>query len=1117
MTSQRWCAIPAIAVLLLAAADAPAQQSKMHIGYVYPAGGQQGATFEAVVAGQFLGDVDHVYVSGNGVSATVGKMVRPMSGKERNELRIQVDELLARKAVVTGDAKTLQQFKSFKFAKNIKHDPAAEDEELAELKAKYAHATWTADDERRLREIRMKLGMAVRRPANPAISELAVVQVTIAADAQPGPRELRIGTRAVLSNPLMFRVGQLPEFSKPASKTITQQISAVAKTAAAPKGRKTEAEMQITLPAVVNGQILPGQVDRFRLHATKGQRLLIAAAARQLIPYIADAVPGWFQATLTLYDANGKELAYDDDFRFDPDPVLYHEVRADGDYVIEIKDAIYRGREDFVYRITVGELPFVTGIFPLGGPAGQQTTVKLKGWNLPTDTFRVDNRQKAPGVYPLPLGDQYASSRVPFAVSALPECLEKEPNNDPARAQQVSLPVIVNGRIDQPDDCDVFSFEGRGGSRVVAEVYARRLNSPLDSLLKLTDAAGKQLAVNDDFEDKAVGLITHQADSRLSVTLPADGRYYLYLTDQQHKGGPEYTYRLRISPPQPDFDLRIVPSSINAVSGVTVPIIVYALRKDDFTGEIALELKNAHPGLALSGAQIPPNQDQVKMTLRMPLAPVKGTLALHVEGRATIDGREVVHPAVPAEDMIQAFEYRHLVPSEELMVAVTARPLPRAQVRILSATPIRIPVGGTARIRLGGLSGALPKVELSLSDGPPGIAIAKFSPTEKGAEIVLQSDAAQTKEGTKGNLIIVATAKRPAPPAKTKANPRAAPLAILPAIPFEVVLADSPPAADAAKAADVPAKAVEKPKTKVSAPRKTGKAAPPIAPTMADVPYGPHPKQVLHFWKAKADKPTPLLFFIHGGGWQGGDRMSGVVGLLPIMLKAGISVVSVEYRFIQDAHADGVKPPVKAPLHDAARALQFVRSKAAEWNIDKQRIAASGGSAGACSSLWLAFHDDLADPKSSDPVARESTRLCCAAVTGAQTTLDPQQMKEWTPNSNYGSHAFGIVKQGKGRSGTDFAQFLARREEILPWIAEYSPYALVTSDDPPVYLIYTAPPALGQEQKDPTHTANFGVKLQERLRSVGVACELVYPGAPDVKHRQVQDYLIEKLKEPARN
>lgn len=299
-------------------------------------------------------------------------------------------------------------------------------------------------------------------------------------------------------------------------------------------------------------------------------------------------------------------------------------------------------------------------------------------------------------------------------------------------------------------------------------------------------------------------------------------------------------------------------------------------------------------------------------------------------------------------------------------------------------------------------------------------------------------------------------------------------------------------------------------------PGKRAKAPQPAlpTPTLADVAYGPHPKQVLSFWKAESDKPTPLLFFIHGGGWQGGNRAS-VASLLPHMLREGISVVSVEYRFIQEARADGVVPPVHAPLHDAARALQFVRSKADEWNLDKARIGASGGSAGACSSLWLAFHPDLADPRSDDPVARESTRLWCAAVTGAQTTLDPQQMREWTPNSRYGAHAFGIFKQVNGKETPDFEAYYQARERLLPWIAEYSPYALVTEDDPPIYMLYSSPPALGQEQKDPTHTANFGVKLQERLREVGVPCELVYPGAPDVAHPQVQDYLISRLKAPA--
>ena len=282
-------------------------------------------------------------------------------------------------------------------------------------------------------------------------------------------------------------------------------------------------------------------------------------------------------------------------------------------------------------------------------------------------------------------------------------------------------------------------------------------------------------------------------------------------------------------------------------------------------------------------------------------------------------------------------------------------------------------------------------------------------------------------------------------------------------------------------------------------------------PTFANVPYGTHERQVLDFYKAASEKPTPVLFFIHGGGWVAGDKKN--PGSLKRCLAAGISVASINYRYSWQAQLAGVTPPVKAPLEDAARALQFVRSKSAEWNIDKRRIGASGGSAGACSSLWLALHNDMADPKSADPIARESTRLWCAAVNGAQTSLDPQQLKEWTPNSRYGGHAFGFMDPNDIKTrDTRFAEFLAHREELLPWIKEYSPIEHASADDPPIYMIYSAPPALGQEQKDPTHTSNYGVKLQEKLQSLGVECELVYPGAPDVKHANIDAFLIEKLK-----
>jgi enterochelin esterase family protein len=315
------------------------------------------------------------------------------------------------------------------------------------------------------------------------------------------------------------------------------------------------------------------------------------------------------------------------------------------------------------------------------------------------------------------------------------------------------------------------------------------------------------------------------------------------------------------------------------------------------------------------------------------------------------------------------------------------------------------------------------------------------------------------------------------------------------------------------RAADAP-KTAAKPNgdAATSAPKPTAKPAA-IAPTEADVRYGEHERQVVDFYQAKSSTPTPVLFFIHGGGWVAGDKKG--VNVAPY-LAAGISVVSINYRYSWQAQLAGVKPPVKAPLEDAARALQFVRSKAKEWNLDKARIGASGGSAGACSSLWLAFHKEMADPNSADSIARESTRLRTAAVNGAQTSLDPKELKEWTPNSRYGGHAFGFMDPNDRKTrDTRFAEFLAHREELLPLINEYSPIAHVSADDPPVYLIYTSAPALGQEQKDPTHTANYGVKLQEKCKGLGVDCELVYPEAPNVKHKSIDEYLIAVLKAPA--
>jgi hypothetical protein len=741
---------------------AVAQPAVPRIGYVHPAGGRQGATFQVTIGGQFLDGVTNAFVSGTGVQADVVDFNKPMPIGQFNNLREQIRELQDRKTAA-------------------RRSPGSTN-------------VWTAADEMKITEIRGKiLKNPPNRQGNPAIAETVTLRVSMAMHVEPGEHEIRLGTPAGLSNPLVFFVNNLPEFSHPAAKAANPEADRVRERfGKSPDKNSANPETRISLPVIVNGQIMPGRADRFRFSARKGQQLVAAVNARSLIPYLADAVPGWFQATLALYDTKGKELAYDDDFRFHPDPVLHFTIPKDGDYVIEIKDAIYRGREDFVYRITVGELPFVTCLFPLGGKAGETTALELKGWNLPVP--RTTRNNPSPGLNSLTVSrNEHLSNPMPFAVDTLSEVSDLEPNNEPNTAQRLSPPVIVNGRIGQPCDTDVFCFDGRAGDEFVVEVQARRLNSPLDSWLKLTDASGGQCAFNDDREDRGAGLNTHHADSYFHVTLPASGPFFIHLGDTQHKGGEDFAYRLRFSPPRPDFELRVVPSSITVRAGVCAPMTMYVLRRDGFTNEITLSLTDPPDGFALSGGRVPANQDQVRFTLSAPVIPQTTPVTISLDGRSVLEGRHIVRPAIPADDMMQAFAYRHLVPARELKVAVTGRELFRSPLKILGSLPVKIPVGTTARVRLNAPARALiDRVQFDLSEPPDGLSIRGVSPLRDGAEIELACDASKLKPGLKGNLIVVAYAARKPEAGKPKgpANNRRVPVGALPAIPFEIVAAE---------------------------------------------------------------------------------------------------------------------------------------------------------------------------------------------------------------------------------------------------------------------------------------------------------------------------------------
>lgn len=733
-----------LAALLACVAPVGAQPSSPHVGYVFPAGGRPGSTFQVKLGGQYLNGAAVLKVSGNGVSGKILGHTRPPTQKEINDLRERLQEL---------------QKKSPK----------------------------TAQDTAEIADIRARLARAAIRPT-PVLAETVTAEITIAADAAPGPRELRLGATTGMSNPLVFDVGRLPEVRR--DKELIDPEAPTRRALARflePRKKPDDPEVSVTLPAVFNSQIMPGEVDRYRFPARAGQQLVFIARARALIPYLADAVPGWFQATLTLYDADGNEVAYNDDFRDQPDPVLAYQVPRDGDYVLEVRDALYRGREDFVYRVEAGELPFVTSIFPLGGRAFTPVTVALEGWNLPQSSLSLSARDLQPGVRSLSVGaGSLASHRVPFAVDTLPESPETEPNNAAATAQEIQLPVIVNGRLDTPGDREVFRIEGLARQTIVAEVQARRLGSPLDAVLQLTDASGKVLAYNDDGEDRGQGLQTHHADAQLRVTLPDRGTYYLHLRDAQGHGSSAHAYRLRVSGPRPDFELRVTPCSINARPGSTVAITVHALRKDGFAQDIDLSLKYSPVDFSLAGARVPANQNEVRLTLQVPATAREKPVQLAVEGRAVILGQRVTRLAVPAEDMMQAFAYHHLVPAQDMLVTVSGNARARFPARLLERGPVKVRPGGTALVRFAIPRGpSAGKIELVLSEPPEGITLEKAVVTADGAILQIQADAEKVKPGLRANLIVEAYPEAAKKPGGGKAA--RSPLGTLPAVPFEVL------------------------------------------------------------------------------------------------------------------------------------------------------------------------------------------------------------------------------------------------------------------------------------------------------------------------------------------
>ena len=279
-----------------------------------------------------------------------------------------------------------------------------------------------------------------------------------------------------------------------------------------------------------------------------------------------------------------------------------------------------------------------------------------------------------------------------------------------------------------------------------------------------------------------------------------------------------------------------------------------------------------------------------------------------------------------------------------------------------------------------------------------------------------------------------------------------------------------------------------------------------LVPTHGDIAYGPHQRNSLDLWIVESRRPTPLLICIHGGGFRGGDKQKyrSSVSLIESMHEAGISVASINYRL-----TDGGRNPYPIPMHDSARAVQFLRHHSERYNLDKTRFAATGGSAGGCISMWLGFHDDLIDPDNSDPVLRESTRLCAMAPNGGQSCLHMPTLCDWFDVDN-------LVEHGGGRP-----LFAIPPEGNAEWTTELdlrtrdaSPITHLTQDDPPCYLTFGRNRPV-TETTDPgvwVHHPIMGIKLKEAMDELEIECHVQFPDGPSPETEDSQtEFLIRQL------
>ncbi len=558
----------------------------------------------------------------------------------------------------------------------------------------------------------------------------------IAANAPLGRRWLRVlNERSGLTNFAYFVVGSLPERIEVEPNNDTSKPESV------------------TIPTVVNGRINPAaDLDVFRFSGKVGQKLVAAIAAHAIDVHGQYKNFGIADFSLELLDANGRTLAAaEDSIGFDP--LIEHTLPADGDYFVRVQLLNYGGFPEAVYRLTLGEVPYITGAFPAGYQRGTEPLVELFGANVAAGTRRAVEPFAVDPAYPLRhlthQDGSHSALDVPLVVGDLPEILEAEPNDERAAVAELKWPVTINARFQQPNDADWYRVKLAAQQKVRFETIAHRfIRSPIDTLIQVFDADGKLLGENDDevFEPNYESYHDFRTtDSKLLFTAPAAGEFFVKVTEQTGASGPRGIYRLSVDEARPDFRVSHFPDAVPVWGpGTTACVLV---RVDRFAGcddDIELTVEglpsgwSSSPATSLGGKGVRPyNTYQLKVfiTITAPEDAVPGTcFPFRIVGRtrgvgfqpaasASTNATTVVSEAALTTKDRQTGSLSHEIerPSLPLSLFYTSdtgyfRPSPQARVAVAASQgPWLEMIDPEITIKAGG-SGMIPVKVLGVGD-----------------------------------------------------------------------------------------------------------------------------------------------------------------------------------------------------------------------------------------------------------------------------------------------------------------------------------------------------------------------------------------------------------------